>query len=177
MLDLETLGTKADTAVLSIGLVLFNREKILGEKYIVPSLSVQLKKAGRAVDASTLTWWMQQETAAKQVFKESNASILTISGAVSDMLTFINGVTRDPNLLVWSNGAGFDVPIIEHMIHSVNLEAPWKFWNIRCYRTLKCLYDIEKEALKGVKHNALDDARFQAECVMGFLQKNPELDR
>lgn len=178
MLDLETLGQKANTAVLSLGAVLFTSKEVIAETYIVPSLKSQLSGNKRAVDADTVAWWMKQDVYAKKVFEEAMQSPLTIAGFCSDFSVFIDKHAGRSDIVAWSNGAGFDVPIMEHIMHSVGLEVPWKFWNIRCYRTLKYLFPIENAVAKqSVKHNALDDARFQANCVMKFLNDNPSMDR
>jgi inhibitor of KinA sporulation pathway (predicted exonuclease) len=39
------------------------------------------------------------------------------------------------------------------------MQAPWKFYNDRCYRTLKAMYPhIKMPKRTGTHHNALDDA-------------------
>lgn len=179
MIDLESLGTKANTAVLSMGAVTFNQLGVIAEIYTVPSLKFQLQKTTRAVDADTLHWWMNQDDRAKKVFSESMESSLTVQGLCSELSVFIDKFVKNKkDLIVWSNGAGFDVPIIEHMLQYSGLEIPWKFWNIRCYRTLKSLFPIENHVKKAeVKHNALDDAKFQAACVMKFLSEHPQYDK
>lgn len=179
MIDTETLSQKANTVVLSVGVVVFNAESLTDSTYIVPSLAVQMGKRG--ISADTLCWWMSQGDAAKKVFQESLSSDLTIAGVASDFSCFIDRkVSNKKDLIVWSNNAGFDVPIMEHLLESVGLKAPWQFWNIRCYRSLKAWFPIEKEmtAMKPqVKHNALEDAKFQAACVSKFLSENPQFDK
>lgn len=177
MVDLETLGTDPNSAVLSIGAVLFTQEALGESIYILPSLKEQVKK--RVVDAGTICWWFDQGAEAKKVFQWANASTLTIAGTVSDFVCFIDKHALDKkNLKVWSNGAGFDVPIMEHMIKSTGIEVPWKFWNIKCYRTLKSMHpEFEKGIFCNTKHHALEDAKFQASCLQRFFKNNPQLDR
>lgn len=172
MLDFETLGQKANCAVLSLGAVLFDATGLKEDFYAVPNLKEQCKK--RSVDASTITWWMGQGLAAKEVFDQSLNSTLTIAGLCSDFLVWMSNHAKPyKDLTVWSNNAGFDVPIMEHLIDSVGLTPPWNFWNIRCYRTLKALFPIEKDIEKPmVKHHALQDAKFQARAVSAFLRNN-----
>ena len=53
MYDFETMGQSPDTAVISLGGVMFNRDGILGKKYWVFDWENQ---PGRTVDPSTKTW-------------------------------------------------------------------------------------------------------------------------
>lgn len=174
MLDFETLGTSPDTAVLSLGAVIFTPFGIVQEKEFHFNLHAQLK-AKRAVSADTLTWWMSQGAAAKAVFDKSKVE----GGLVSEFAPgFAKWVSAYANIRVWGNGASFDVPIIENMLNACGVPVPWKFFNIRCYRTIKVLFAIEQgNKLAGTKHNALDDARHQAQCLMAFLKTNPQLDQ
>lgn len=173
MLDFETLGQKPDTTVLSLGAVFFTREGILKEKEWVFDLKGQFN-ARRSVTADTLLWWMQQSEAARKVFTDTKKGIM-----VKDFLHEMNCLIANPDTCVWGNGATFDVGIIENMYHTFQMELPWKFWNVRCYRTLKMMFGIEKVAppREGTHHNALDDARYQAKCLMGFLNSHQEIDR
>ena len=76
--------------------------------------------------------------------------------------SFMVGVGR-----VWSQGANFDICILDHMFRHVGLTSPWKYNAVRDTRTL---YDYIPEnawpVRQGTHHNALDDAKYQAECVI-----------
>jgi hypothetical protein len=72
---------------------------------------------------------------------------------------------------LWSQGANFDEPILNHIYGKLKLRAPWKFHNSRDTRTAYHYgdslggfnsYTIKRE---GTYHNALDDAKHQANCV------------
>ena len=75
MIDLETTDTTARTCILSAGIVFFqigkNGEMANAKSvYVTPVLQPQLD-AGRRISASTLNFWMQQESEAKKaVFNE-----------------------------------------------------------------------------------------------------------
>ena len=61
MLDLETMGTGTQAAIVAIGAVEFDLEKgILGEEfYRTVDLSSSIS-CGGIIDADTVLWWMQQ---------------------------------------------------------------------------------------------------------------------
>ncbi len=168
MLDFETLSQVPRSAVLSLGAVLFNKDTIIDQREIIPSVRDQVN---RDVNLDTILWWMDQGEEAKKVIRQSTNSPLSVVDFCKEFLSFLNlNNVKKEDLIVWSNGAGFDVPIMESLLTENGFPIPWNFWNIGCYRTLKTLLKIESGIVRtGVKHNALSDARFQAECVMKFL--------
>lgn len=173
MLDFETLGQTPDTAVLSLGAVLFNQDGILDCQDWVFDLTEQLRSK-RSVTSSTIVWWLQQGAKAQEIFALSNSKGKGMREFTPEFLKFSS--TKD--LRVWGNGATFDVSIIEHLLSQMKVENPWMFWNVRCYRTIKAMFEIEKgKPFVGTKHNALDDAKYQAERMSEFLKANPVWDK
>jgi hypothetical protein len=173
MIDLETLGTKSDTAVLSLGAVIFNREEILKKQLWHFNLNEQLK-VKRSVTGDTLTWWMNQSESARGVFAKCNTEGILARQFVESFDQFIG----TQKLKVWSNGASFDVPIIENLLCQAGAQIPWKFWDVRCYRTMKAMFSIEIGVIRdGVAHDALDDAIFQTKCIQKYLAENPNRDK
>jgi hypothetical protein len=66
---------------------------------------------------------------------------------------------------LWGNGASFDNAILAHAYARCGATPPWKFWNDRCYRTVAALTATPRQQ-GGTHHNALDDARSQAEHLI-----------
>ncbi len=183
MIDFETLGHNAPhVAVLSLGAVMFTRGgKISGAEWIF-NMPEQIQKK-RSVTAETISWWFNQGAEAKAVIQKASTSG-TLMGQVMAEFNDVIGkaaieVKAKPDkVIIWSCGAGFDVPIAESLYMHTQTQVPWKFWNIRCYRTIKSVHEIEAGVKReGVKHSALADAEYQAECVMKWLTANPGLDR
>lgn len=155
MIDLETLGVTADAVIMSIGAVQFEMDGAVGSRFYA-SISIDSNLAvGRKIDEQSLIWWMTQDAAARKVFEEPKTSI---EAALFDLSEWF-----PEEALVWSNGASFDIPMLEHAYSALDLESPWKFYNARCMRTYKKLPGangcdwIEPK----VAHNALDDAMAQ----------------
>lgn len=173
MIDFETLAQTPDSAVLSLGAVLFNSEKIIEEREWAFSLEEQMR-AKLSVNPETIIWWLKQGAAAQAVFDKC----ATHGVSMKTFLPEFHEWLRQKDVRIWGNGASFDVSIVEHLLNRGQVKIPWKFWNIRCYRTLKSLFDIERTVSRlGTKHNALEDAKFQALCVQGFLKDNPARDK
>lgn len=163
MIDFETLGNKPDTAVLSLGVTLFSKAGIYasGEWFFN-----RRDQASRSISDETAAWWSKQPNGAfGAILKEVDEKGKDVSEVLDSFTAML-----PPKFYIWSNGAGFDVPILEDLYESKSAKAPWAFWDIRCYRTLKTIFpDLEKGLVNERKHNALSDAKFQAEAVIKFL--------
>lgn len=180
MLDFETLGTAADTIVVSLGAVAFNKERIVLEKLYIFEITEQIK-GGRTFSEGTLQWWMQPSRAeARKVFYAPEVPHMKMSDFFPDFESFIDEAlfevheSRD-SLRPIGNGANFDVSLIENIFRTLHPKGetaiPWKFWNVWCFRTLNHVFNLYKLVARphGTYHNALDDARYQAHCFMAML--------
>lgn len=168
MIDVETAGTGSNAAILTIGAVKFSGKGLGEEFYRVVDIDSCLK-AGLVIEAKTFMWWLQQsEEARKALYKEPDS----LFNCLKDFNKFIG----DPDTAkVWGNGSDFDNVIMLNAYKAINLTPPWKFYNSRCYRTVKNLLgaNIPFERV-GTYHNALDDAKSQANHlvkIMAALQK------
>ena len=66
---------------------------------------------------------------------------------------------------IYGHGANFDPVLLEAVYEAVGLDAPWKFWNVRCCRTILSMANRRPQRGGGTHHNALDDAIAQAKAV------------
>jgi len=112
-------------------------------------------------------WWLKQSDPARQALTGGTGVHLQVA-----LLDFDNWCTNQgawDKLQVWGNGAAFDNVILRGAYQRAGLAAPWRWFNDRCYRTLKSLHrGIELERT-GTHHNALDDAESQARHLMRIL--------
>lgn len=172
-IDLETLGTAADAAILAIGAAVFDRTtgKVRGTYYVEIEGDSAIR--GRTVTFDTIAWWIQQGHKAKQVFEKNSANEKrSLPTALMDFATWCRsagcGVPR-----AWGNGATFDITILEHayLRSAVGVQAPWHFTNTRDVRTIvEAAEEIAGFNSKivesvGTHHNAVDDAVYQANLV------------
>lgn len=158
MIDLETLSTRSDAAIVSIAAVKFEpRTGKTGERfYTHPDLNDVIEK-GFHVDGSTIAWWMEQSDEARgEAFKNY---VNPLSVVLSEFWTFIGY-----DSFVWGNPVSFDLPIIENARLKLGFTAPfWNRRNIMCLRTLKNLVpdSVYKTEFEGVPHHPLDDCLHQ----------------
>lgn len=168
MIDLETLGTSANSVVLSIGAVLFDIDGGINGPTFYKNVDRDLcYKMGMEIDQGTVDWWSKQSVAAR------NAFTLPTPVAPAEMLTkfrsFLAANADCKHLRVWSHGSSFDLPIVQTMARRCKINVPWKYWNERDTRTL--VMAVEKRGIPvervqpEIAHNALSDAIAQARWI------------
>ena len=172
MVDLETMGSGPTAAIVSIGCVPFDRESLTvlqDEFYTVVDLESSLK-AGLTAESSTILWWMtQSEEARTELFSGRRAQLYEALSAFKYWVASLVPAKNDRR--VWGNGAAFDNVILASAYKAVGLETPWNFWNDRCFRTMKNEFaDVPLPDRSGLHHKAVDDARYQAECLVEILR-------
>ena len=172
MVDLETMGLGPTAAIVSIGCVPFDRESLTvsqDEFYTVVDLESSLK-AGLTAESSTILWWMtQSEEARTELFSGRRVQLYEALSAFKYWMAGLVPTKNDRK--VWGNGAAFDNVILSSAYKAVGLEPPWNFWNDRCFRTMKNEFaGVPLPDRAGLHHKAVDDARYQAECLVEILR-------
>jgi hypothetical protein len=168
MVDLETLGTRPGCIVLSIGAVEFD-ERGIGREFYAEILQDSSRLYGLHADPSTLGWWRKQNDAARAVLTRTENEGDKLPAALQKFSDWCHEITNTNNLAVWGDGASFDNPILVECYRVTGLYPPWRFWNDRCYRTLKNLGLMAPVVREGTYHHALDDARVQARHASKIL--------
>lgn len=169
MLDIETMGTSSNAAIMSIGACYF--DPATGEIGGTFHEQVNISSNG-TIDASTVIWWMKQSDDARSKFY-NNDKAGHINAVLAEFADFIK-----PNCQVWGNGVAFDNVIIRNAYEhpSCSDDVPWKFWNDRDVRTMVELGKVIGIDPKldfpfdDVKHDALADAIHQAKYVSAIWQ-------
>lgn len=165
MVDLETLSTQCNATILAIGAVKFSVTKGCYDRFY-QVVKTPAEVEGFHVSSDTLNWWSQQSEAARAVFADFSA--IDIDAALSDFYRWCVLDTNIKDIRLWGNGAAFDNAILATAYELCDMEPPWDFWNDRCYRTMKAQHrDVPLERL-GTLHNALDDAKSQAEHLLAM---------
>ena len=72
---------------------------------------------------------------------------------------------------IWSLGADFDITILGRRYGKFFMEIPWGYRKARCFRTIRemCKH-IQTPFTNLASHNALSDARYQAQCLHTWLK-------
>ena len=170
MLDLETMGSGPNAAIIAIGAVFFDVDSgQIGEKfYQVVDLEGSVKLGGE-MDPATVLWWLRQSDDARAAFAIKGEQIVIV---LANFHQFIQRNSLVDQVRVWGNGASFDNVILASAYRNcADFPQPWKFWNDRCYRTVKAMRPDIKLARVGTYHNAVDDAESQARHLIDILKQ------
>lgn len=169
MIDLETLATSPDAAILTIGAVKFDpfgddAKDPTCEKFYVRVDLDSCDRIGLVTNDDTIAWWANQSKEAQDEAFNPDGRI-DIVDAMNQLYKFCWGAKR-----VWSHGAAFDVVICEHIFGKIQKAVPWKFWEVRCTRTLFDI-GIDPKRPPVLKHHALEDAWNQAVGVQNIFKR------
>jgi exodeoxyribonuclease VIII len=163
MIDLETMSTRSNAAICSIGAVKFTIESgIIGTFYCTIEAQ-SCKNYGLHFSKETIEWWMRQN-------KEALKALTTNCIPLEDALTKFKEWYGEKSLFTWGNGAGFDNVVLENAFIAINKQRPWRYWDDRCYRTLKNIIVLPEDERQGTHHNALDDAVHQTNHLLKIMR-------
>ena len=167
-IDLETLSTSAEAVVLEIGAVLFDPATLeLGPEY---HAEVEMRAADnrlRAIDSETWLWWGER--------MKEGADIPGMHGGVSlwqglqGLTEFFKGQELTEGFEMWAWGRDFDFGILRHAHDDAQLALPWRYSRQCDARSFCGQLGIKREG--PVMHQALADARQEAQAVMGAMFK------
>ena len=162
MIDIETLDTRPQCTVLSLGAVKFDPftdAEPHSELYFKISIEDQ-DRLGRTVSDDTIAWWAKQDAKVKEeAFDQTGA--ITVAEALDRVTKWIWGADK-----IWGHGYGFDLTIIEDMYRSIGKPIPYNFWQVLDSRTLFSMCSVDpRKSMQTDLHNALADAYYQAKSV------------
>ncbi|MFA8213769.1 3'-5' exoribonuclease domain-containing protein [Escherichia coli] len=172
MIDLETMGKNPDAPIISIGAIFFDPQTgDMGPEF---SKTIDLDTAGGVIDRDVIKWWLKQS-------REAQSAIMTdeipLDDALLQLREFIAENSGEFFVQVWGNGANFDNVILRRSYERQGIPCPWRYCNDRDVRTIvelgKAIDFDARTAIpfEGERHNALDDARYQAKYVSAIWQK------
>ncbi|HBQ4737104.1 TPA: 3'-5' exoribonuclease [Escherichia coli] len=172
MIDFETMGKNPDAPIISIGAIFFDPQTgDMGPEF---SKTIDLETAGGVIDRDTIKWWLKQS-------REAQSAIMTdeipLDDALLQLREFIDENSGEFFVQVWGNGANFDNTILRRSYERQGIPCPWRYYNDRDVRTIvelgKAIDFDARTAIpfEGERHNALDDARYQAKYVSVIWQK------
>ena len=170
--DLETLGRSPDCMILQVAAVAFNPE-VGGDIHSVTlNQYVNLEsQTGRRADASTLSWWLRQDEAARLRLIEGLKEATPLDFVMSAVGHWFH--RHSPVSKVWARGTDFDLGILRHALAGEGMKEPWKYNSARDTRTLfECAGGKpELKARIGVAHDALSDCVNEARLIQGALAR------
>lgn len=191
MIDIETLGTKPTSLILSIGACWFDPlqqnsfEKLLEtsihmvieqpEIYdcLLISKAPMLLHSTNAIqkfsiDPLTVEWWLSNQKEGLAALSKSEF-FTPLKRALVSLGRYMEGARR-----VWANSPSFDLAILNNAYKVMSEQTPWKFYEERDLRTLLDIKGVIKKDIKQegfIPHRADHDAAFQAMLVQIAMNK------
>lgn len=172
MVDLETLSTGDNAAIVQIAACMFDPEEELissPEGSFARYVRLDSKNLGE-IDGETLSWWLKGDPAAmRRVFHQGPR--ITLNIALTHLRTWLE--LEEPDYY-WANSPNFDLRILRQAYERCNKQYPIPFRKERDFRTLKAIgrrLGIEAPPFVGVPHDALDDCFHQANHAIMVLRE------
>ena len=169
MLDLETMGVSRDAPIVQIGAIAFSRSA--PNETVVYYQEINLESAmahGALPEAHTIIWWFEQDADARARMLHAMKNGVGLPMALVGFSQWVDNNTVDDRK-VWGNSPAMDCVALRGAYSRCGMEAPWKFYNERDYRTLRAEAP-EVERLRKADHNALGDADAQLEHLRLLLK-------
>jgi 3' exoribonuclease, RNase T-like len=168
MLDLETLSTRPESVILTIGAVKFDPwgDDVDAESGLYFRVDVDEQLVlGRHVQEETVAWWGKQ-TAEVREEALGTTDRVSLDDMTRSLNRFLVGVDN-----IWCQGPAFDIVILENLYRQLIKPTPWQFWQIRDSRTLFGVHGDPREKDRKAAHNALMDCYYQAIGVQEIYKK------
>lgn len=169
MVDIETLGNKSSSAIVSISMVRFNPRtcNYINEFDCKCDIDT-IPFADLHIDGSTVKWWLQQSEKARESFTSGKAKYFSM------LLAATRYLQKNKDCYVWGNSARFDLGILQDSLYKyISKELPWDFRKELDVRTIVVLDPEVKFNHKffGVYHDGIDDCKNQIKYLSDTLHK------
>lgn len=182
MIDLETLGTGDNAAIVQIGAVLFDPWEGPTGVYTMGGMEfnkhILLNDSDIGVlDAPTVGWWIRQsEDAHRRVFDPMLKRVY-LANALMKLNLWVRENAQieraDEIKYVWSL-TSFDWRILRQAYVRLCIDFPFKLSSSKDYGTLKAMgrsLNIDEPLFVGVQHDAVDDAFHQVTYATTIIRK------
>lgn len=177
VIDIETLSTKKDALILSIGAVAMEDNGFFCGKFYMPINMQSCIDRNFSVDADTLKWWMGQDKKARNILVKEQENANDIDSALMAFTNWCSGIKeKSTKLHWWGNGSEFDIALLESAFTRCGFSSfPWKHWEVMSMRVISymneyLMLDVTREE-PDIKHNALSDAEAEALFIRDVLSK------
>lgn len=168
MLDLETLSTRPEAVILTLGAVKFDpfADDVKTDNGLYHRIDVDEQIVlGRHIQQETVDWWgRQSEDVREEALGEHNR--INLNTVIDDLNRFLVGANN-----IWCQGPAFDIVILENLYRQLERPTPWQFWQIRDSRTLFGVHGDPRDKGATGAHNALIDCYYQARAVQQIYKQ------
>jgi hypothetical protein len=169
MVDLETLSTKSNACIVSIGACKFDfRESVILDMFKVNIDPVSCKGYGLKIDKDTVNWWSKQSKEAIDSWKIDPIDLKTALINFNHWWDDTEG-----KKYFWCNGMSFDSPILSNAYYATQIPKPWTYGREMDLRTTFSLIGFDLNAARrkseSTHHDSLQDAVEQTKYLLDFF--------
>lgn len=165
MIDIETLATSKQAAVLSIGVAVFDDQSILD----TAGWACDLEHLHGDINPQTVGWWMKQNESAREFSFTGKHHPLSVA---SELRPYISDAEE-----VWANDPDFDCVILQHWWERMPRLNAWPV-SFRKYRSVRTMMMLANRYYVGTDHvwtgatvhNPIEDAACQARAVIEVFE-------
>lgn len=188
--DVETLGKKTDSVMLSMACIYFNpntkpdhihlKNTAFFSKF---SVQDQVTRLNRKMDKSTLDWWSNQSQNAKTQSFIPHPSDTTIEQGIQSFQSWVDSFNPTKNTPVFARG-NLDQLILDSFHDQLNIPPVFPHYKWRDVRTAidlifntttgycKTNHPTFNPDIHITKHNPIDDCVFDAMMLMYGIDQN-----
>ena len=182
MIDLETLGTGDNAAIVQIGAVMFDPWEGPTGVYTMSGMEfnkhILLNDPDIGVlDAPCAAWWIRQSDDARRRVFDPELERVYLANALMKLNLWVRNQAQveraDEIKYVWSH-TSFDWRILTQAYARLCIDFPFKRYASKDYGTLKAMgrsLDIDEPLFVGVQHDAVDDAFHQVTYATTIIRK------
>ena len=159
MVDIETLGTKPNSVMLTIGAVRFDPfaddSKLKNGPNDMDMFYARVDPESftwpdAEIDDNTLAWWGKQSAEVREeAFTEADRH--PVLQVMQDFYKWCQPFDR-----IWANGPAFDIVILEHIYRRLGRGFPWQYYQVRDCRTVYKLAPKHERVNPALHHAAWD---------------------
>lgn len=162
MIDIETMGTEVDAAIVAIAAYEWDDNRAVQLCNILVDWIGAVKYHDRSISPETVRWWMQQSTEVQQqaINQDGRVPLIEALGMLADCLP-------DDMTQIWSKSPSFDLLILRCSYVSLRMPTPWKYYQERDVRTL---ISLNQNELSNNNHIAISDCVNQIIQCQGHLK-------
>jgi len=168
MIDLETMGTRPGSVIMSIGAIAFDlKTGELGEQFYRTIDLQSSLEIGLTVDPATESWWAKQDPAIHaRMFKDT----APVKEVLAELCKWISQLPSP--VCPWGNSAAFDLGLLADVLEKCGLPLPWNYYNERCCRTIVALNPGIKYAMAkpSAAHDPIEDCKYQIRYVTKIVK-------
>lgn len=175
MLDLETMSTQPNAAIIAIAAVPFEPSTgEIGEGLFYEIVDLRDQALYDChISGDTVLWWLSQSDNARH--KITQAKTESLPDVLAKLNRFV-ALECCEQVQVWGNGCCFDNVILRTAFENCEIKP---FWHFRHDRDVRTMVELGRQAgidpkndfpFAGVAHDALDDALHQINYVSAIHQ-------